>query len=73
MENIEISTDYIKLDSFLKFAGVAQSGADAKNLILEGKVKVNNQVCFTRGKKLINSDLISVKDNDYKVVKIENL
>ena len=73
MENIEISTDYIKLDSFLKFAGVAQSGADAKNLILEGKVKVNRQVCLARGKKLSGGDLISVGNRDCKVVKIENL
>ena len=73
MENIEISTDYIKLDSFLKFIGVAQSGADAKNLILEGKVKVNEQVCLARGTKLFGGDLVSVGNRDYKVVKIENL
>ena len=46
MKSIKISTEYIKLDSFLKLAGVASTGGHAKVLITGGEVKVNNEVCI---------------------------
>ena len=51
-ENIKIGTEYIKLDSFLKFANAAQTGGEAKMMVESGDIKVNGQVCFQRGKKL---------------------
>ena len=66
-QNIEITTEYIKLDQFLKFCGFAESGSFAKELILNGEVKVNNEVCNMRGKKLRTGDKISVGNQIYYV------
>ena len=43
-ETIAINTPFIKLDSLLKFAGAAETGAMAKELIQEEKVKVNGEI-----------------------------
>lgn len=51
-EQVAISTEFIKLDSFLKFAGVCGTGGEAKLLIAEGRVLVDSQPCTMRGKKL---------------------
>ena len=37
-EKVVITTEFIKLDSFLKFAGLTDTGGQAKELVLEGKV-----------------------------------
>ena len=50
VEEIEIRTPFIKLDSFLKFAGAAETGGQAKELVQDGQVKVNGEVCTMRGK-----------------------
>ena len=52
MNEIEISTPFIKLDQFLKFAGIALSGGEAKEMVAAGIVRVNGEVCLMRGKKL---------------------
>ena len=58
MENmeVEISTEYIKLDQLLKFAGLTDTGGLAKEIIQEGLVKVNGEVCTMRGKKIRKGD-----------------
>ena len=53
---IPIHTEFIRLDSLLKLAGVAETGGDAKILIAEGKVRVNGECCQMRGKKLYPGD-----------------
>ena len=45
-------TEYIKLDSLLKFAALVGTGGEAKLVIAEGMVKVNGEVCTMRGKKI---------------------
>lgn len=50
MNQIAISTEFIKLDAFLKFASAVSSGGEAKILISEGQVLVNGEVCTMRGK-----------------------
>lgn len=67
-ENIKINTDFIKLDSLLKFAGAAETGSIAKMYVLDGRVKVNGEVCTARGKKIKNGDTVSFKNIDYKVI-----
>ncbi|MGL4424683.1 MAG: S4 domain-containing protein YaaA [Cetobacterium sp.] len=52
MQEIKISTEYIKLDQFLKFTGELETGGQAKELILDGQVKVNGEIEERRGKKL---------------------
>lgn len=58
---VAISTEYIKLDQFLKFIGVAQTGGQAKEMIADGVVQVNGKVCKIRGKKLRNGDDVVVE------------
>lgn len=67
-EIIKINTDFIKLDSLLKFAGAAETGSAAKMYVLDGRVKVNGEVCTARGKKIKNGDTVSFKNTDYKVI-----
>ena len=65
---IKIKTEYIKLDSLLKFAGIAESGSFAKMMIAEETIKVNGEKCTARGKKIRNGDIVSVKNIDLKIV-----
>ncbi len=56
--NVSIQTEFIKLDQLLKYAGVAFSGSDAKDLIWSGAVSVNGEVCQMRGKKIHPGDKV---------------
>lgn len=56
---IEITTEYIKLESFLKLANVIESGGMAKTVIQDGQVLVNGEVCTMRGKKLRSGDTVT--------------
>ena len=58
--SVTIQTDYIKLDSLLKFAGLCDTGGFAKELIQQGAVSVNGEVCTMRGKKIRPGDRIRV-------------
>ena len=53
---IQIRTEFIKLQDLLKFAGAVETGGDAKLIIQEGRVKVNGEVCTMRGKKMRPGD-----------------
>ena len=66
-EDIIIETDFIRLDSLLKFIGVAETGGQAKSFIQDGIVKVNDEICTARGKKIRSGDIISVFSVDYHV------
>ena len=61
-EKIAIRTEFIKLDSFLKYAGLAETGGQAKDAIQAGAVLVNGEVCTMRGKKLRPGDLVTTPD-----------
>lgn len=67
MEEVKISTEFIKLDQFLKWTGVCDTGADAKFLIIDGNVKVNGEVETRRGKKLYPGDKVEVEDRSFIV------
>ena len=62
METIQIQTEYIKLDAFLKFAAMVGTGGEAKLVISDGLVKVNGEVCTMRGKKLRAGDTVTFAD-----------
>ena len=66
-KKIKIETEFIKLDSFLKLANAAVSGGQAKELVLDGKVLVNGEICTARGKKLYAGDRVSVFGKAYEV------
>ena len=59
MEKIAIETEFIKLDSLLKYAALVGTGGEAKYVIAEGLVRVNGEVCTMRGKKLRPGDTVS--------------
>ena len=67
MENIAISSEYIKLDQFLKWVGIVESGTDAKFVIQSGEIRVNNEVELRRGRKLYPEDIVSFEGKKYKV------
>ena len=67
MEEIKITTEYIKLDSFLKYVGIADTGGSAKTIVAEGLVKVNGEICTMRGKKLRAGDRVSFGAKEYTV------
>ena len=56
-----INTDVIRLDQFLKWANVVSSGSEAKFIIQDGAVSVNNEITTARSKKLFNGDIVSVQ------------
>lgn len=68
VEEIGIRTEFIKLDSFLKFAGVTETGGQAKEAVLEGLVLVNGEVCTMRGKKIRPGDVVEIDDLELHVV-----
>lgn len=68
MIEIEITTEFIKLDQFLKFAGLVQTGGQASMLIEDGMVKVNGEISRQRGQKLIKGDKIEIEDNQGYIV-----
>lgn len=61
-ETAEIKTEFIKLDSLLKFAGAAETGGMAKELVQNGAVKVNGEICTMRGKKIRSGDTVETSD-----------
>lgn len=67
-EKVTITTEYIKLDQLLKFAGVAPTGADAKDMILSEMVEVNGEICTMRGKKMRPGDSAKVVFEDEEVM-----
>ncbi len=70
-EKITIDTDYIKLDSFLKLAGLVMSGGEAKEMIQDGMIEVNDEVEKRRGRKLYAGDRIVFDGNQHFVLERE--
>ena len=68
MMNVKIRTDFIKLDAMLKYVNAVESGGMAKEVILEGEVKVNGEVCTMRGKKLYPGDRFCYEGEEFLVV-----
>lgn len=64
---IEIKTEYIKLDQFLKFVGLAETGGHSKEIVAEGAVMVNGETCLQRGKKLRAGDVVQVDQYELEV------
>lgn len=59
---ITIKEDFIKLDSLLKYAGIASTGGHAKMLIQDELVRVNGEICTQRGKKIRIGDKVLIED-----------
>ena len=66
-EMVKINTEFIQLQSFLKFKGIAETGGQAKEFIQDGIIRVNGEVCTARGKKIRPGDIISAFAVDYEI------
>lgn len=60
MQKVAITTEFIKLDQLLKYAGIAETGGHAKEMVAGGGILVNGERCLQRGKKLRPGDEITV-------------
>ena len=69
MDVVRLRDEYIKLGQALKAAGLVGSSAEAKEVIVEGSVKVNGETDTRRGRKLYAGDVITFNGEE---VKIEN-
>ena len=69
MEKIKINTEFIKLDSLLKFAALVGTGGEAKYVISEGLVSVNGEVCTMRGRKIYSGDRVEFAENILEIEK----
>lgn len=69
MEKIKINTEFIKLDSLLKFAALVGTGGEAKYVIAEGLVSVNGEVCTMRGRKIYPGDRVEFAENVLEIEK----
>ena len=68
MTRVQIHTEYITLNQFLKFCGAAQTGGEAADWIRDGEVTVDGEVCTARRKKLFGGETVAVFDEEYRVV-----
>lgn len=68
MEEIKLKDEFIKLGQALKAVNFVSSGAEAKEVIQKGCVKVNGEVCTQRGKKLCSGDIVFFEGNEIKIV-----
>jgi len=65
---ISIKEDFIRLDSAMKLADMVVTGGHAKIVIQNGEVKVNNEVCTMRGKKLHKGDKVEFEGQGFEIV-----
>jgi ribosome-associated protein len=63
-----VRDDGIRLGQLLKLADLAESGTDAKALLLEGLVQVNGEVETRRGRQLARGDVVQVGDQVTRLV-----
>lgn len=65
---VNIKSEFIKLDSLLKYAGIVETGGIGKEIILEERIKVNGEVCTMRGKKLRSGDRVQIDEIESEIV-----
>ena len=60
VKDVKLKTRWIRLDQLLKYAGVAESGGQAKDMSLGEEVKLNGELCLARGKKIFPGDIVTL-------------
>ena len=65
---VKINSEFIKLDSLLKYAGLCETGGIAKEIILEERIKVNGELCTMRGKKIRPGDRVQIDEISSEIV-----
>ncbi|EFS22040.1 S4 domain protein [Fusobacterium gonidiaformans 3-1-5R] len=66
-EKVTLKTEFITLNQLLKLVGISFNGAEAKYMILDGKIKVNGEVEIRRGKKIRSGDIVEFEEMKYMV------
>ncbi|MBR7192603.1 RNA-binding S4 domain-containing protein [Gordonia sp. SCSIO 19800] len=66
--DVTIRDDSIRLGQFLKLANLIESGAEAKEVIADGLITVNDEVETRRGRQLTIGDVVSVGGMSVRVV-----
>jgi ribosome-associated protein len=64
----KLKTEFIELDNMLKALGLVSSGAEARQIILAGLVKVNGQAETRIRRKLRPGDLVVFKEQQVSIV-----
>ncbi len=73
MELIEINTESIQLDQFLKWAGIVETGGQVKDWLADQMIEINGQLVTEKRKKLKDQDIITIKGiGPYQVVVVKN-
>jgi ribosome-associated protein len=67
--DVPIQDDTIRLGQLLKLAGLAESGAHARELVQEGEVSVNGEVDTRRGRQLRRGDVVTVGAESVRVAR----
>jgi ribosome-associated protein len=67
VQEIEIRGEMIRLGQLLKLSNLAGSGADARDLLLEGGVTVNGEIETRRGRQLRRGDVVAIGDESLRV------
>ena len=57
----------VNLDALLKFAGLCETGGEAKELIQGGEVKLNGEPCTMRGKKCVPGDVVELEGRQVQI------
>lgn len=65
--DVPIREQSIRLGQLLKLAGLAESGAHARELVQGGVVRVNDEVDVRRGRQLRRGDLVTVDGETVRV------
>jgi ribosome-associated protein len=67
MREIEIRGDMIRLGQLLKLSALADSGSEARQLLLEQRVTVNGEPETRRGRQLHSDDVVAIGDEAVRV------
>jgi ribosome-associated protein len=67
MREVAVRDDGIRLGQFLKLAGLADTGADARVLLDLGEVEVNGEAESRRGRQLRPGDIVGVGEEQVRV------
>ena len=67
-DKVKIKTEYIKLDSLLKYAGIVETGGIGKEIIAEERIKFNGEICTQRGKKVYKGDCVQIDEIETEIM-----
>jgi ribosome-associated protein len=67
VRDVPIRDESIRLGQFLKLADLIDNGADAKPLMVQGRVAVNGETETRRGRRLVRGDVVTIAEHAVRV------